>query len=98
MVSHTPLFSIPYPAIIQDFLRAIFDVVTFDPFNSATYLEIIFELKDVNDYDAYNDRYEFVGYNTSNFVYSIGPPIFVLMFNISLVFIYLLIPNSKFTM
>ncbi|CDW77305.1 UNKNOWN [Stylonychia lemnae] len=95
LVSHTPLFSIPYTAEILIFLKAVFTVVTFDPFNSSQHLQKIFQLRPVDEYEDFNDRFEFLGYDNSNFIYLIGPPILLLIFNIGLILIFALIRLVK---
>lgn len=61
--------------------------MTFDPFNSQYFLQIIFQIEDEDNYPPYNDRFDFLGYNSSNFIYLIGPPIFVFMFYLACLFI-----------
>ncbi|CDW82428.1 UNKNOWN [Stylonychia lemnae] len=95
LVTHTPLFKIPYSANILNFLRALFSVVNFDVIGTEMILEKVFDLQSSDDYTPYNDNFTFLGYDNSNFIYLIGFPILILIMNILLTIFYLLISRIK---
>eukprot|EP00347_Sterkiella_histriomuscorum_P016053 403354665 len=90
LASHTPLFTINYSAEVNEFLKAIFDVSTFDPIESNQYIQRVFKLEDIENYPPYNDRFEFTGYDSSNFLYLLGgfPVLFIFKYLLILI-IYL---------
>eukprot|EP00347_Sterkiella_histriomuscorum_P007056 403350417 len=94
-VTHSPLFSIPFSANILNFLQAIFHVVNFDLMETQNQLMGIFNLKDVEEYEPYNIRFQFIGYDNSNFLYLIGAPLLFLAINLALVLVYHLISRIQ---
>eukprot|EP00347_Sterkiella_histriomuscorum_P007200 403349876 len=88
LVTHTPLFSIPYTANILNFLQSIFQVVNFDLFNIQDILQQIFQLESPDYYDPYNIRFQFIGYDNSNFMYLIGAPLIFFFLDIILALLF----------
>lgn len=95
LITHTPLFSIPYTQRIFIFLKAFFSIATFDVINSADILQVIFGLHSPDDYPPYNSRFDFLGYNSCNFVYLIGPPMFYFFYFVLMSLIYFVLFKSK---
>ncbi|CDW89609.1 UNKNOWN [Stylonychia lemnae] len=81
--AHTPLFSIGYPGHVLIFIQALFSIINLDIFNVAKDLKNFFKLKAIDEYSEYNDRFAFLGYDNSNFIYLIGMPIFFLIIYLS---------------
>jgi len=71
-------------------------VITFDPVDSDLYLEKTFDLQDEDDYEPFNDNFEFLGYESSNFIYLIGMPIFHIFLYIILCVLYVILKRLKF--
>ena len=78
------------------FFKAIFSVITFDFYDTNPKLQKVFGLKDDSDYPAYNDRFDMLGYSTSNTLYNIGMPIFFILFYLAILTIYLTILKLPF--
>eukprot|EP00347_Sterkiella_histriomuscorum_P002815 403366702 len=91
LISHTPLFKIAYSTIILRFIKAMFSVVNFDMFDASAQLQVIFGLDDIEVYPAYNTYFEYLGYDNSNFLYLIGPPIITVFIYLGILLIYLII-------
>lgn len=72
LVLHLPLFNLPMPANLILFMQALFDVITFDFFNTEYFSSLIFGLEDTDNYPPYNDNFDFIGYSTNNFLYNMG--------------------------
>ena len=85
LISHTPLFRIPYTASILSLLHSQFSVVNFDTFQGSEALQKMFDLKDSSAYPPLDDYFEYMEYNTSNFIYILGFPFLVLLGYLSLV-------------
>eukprot|EP00347_Sterkiella_histriomuscorum_P013197 403365639 len=96
LITHTPLFNIPYTSEIMILFKAVITVTTFDPFNSSDYLKIIFNLQDVDSYEPYNYRFEFLEYSSSNFVYLIGPPFFFLLTYFAMMIFHFLLKQFSY--
>ena len=56
----------------------------------------IFQLKDPEEYPPYNDKFDFLGYSTSNFIYNIGTPLYMVMLFLLYLFVYLIIWKIEF--
>jgi hypothetical protein len=66
-------------------------VITFDFYNTNPKLQNVFGLKDDSDYAAYNDRFDLLGYSTSNTLYNVGMPVFFILFYLVLLTTYLIV-------
>lgn len=91
LISHTPLFKIPFSASILLFLKSLFMLITFDPIETNSYLEVIFDLQDEEEYPPYNANFEFLGYESSNFIYLLGTPIFGIFIYAFLIILYIVL-------
>lgn len=54
-----------------------------DFFDFSPKLQAIFSLPDDSTYEAYNDRFDLLGYSTTNTVYNLGMPVFYLMWYVA---------------
>ena len=90
LVTHTPLFLIPYSAIILTYLQTLFTIVNFDIFNSADNLQTLFQLEEVEYYNSYNEVFTFMGYDNSSFIYIVGFPVFVLLLYLCFIPVFLI--------
>jgi hypothetical protein len=79
LIVHLPLFSINFPPNVIAFFKALINIVTFDFYNLNPKLEALFTLPSDSSYTAFNDRFDFMGYSTTNSLYNIGLPVFYLM-------------------
>ncbi len=96
LISHTPLFMIPYTSKILLFLKSLFLLITFDPVNSESMLDTMFRVKgNEESYPSFNFRFDFLGHDNSNFIFLIGMPMLFLYVNLVLVVFYLLISRIK---
>ncbi|CDW89601.1 UNKNOWN [Stylonychia lemnae] len=91
LVTHTPLFTIQYTANIWIFLKILFDIVNLDFYNAELLLQNIFQLKSSDNYESYNDRFAFLGYDNSNFIQLIGSPMLFLLYYVALGFLLLIV-------
>jgi hypothetical protein len=91
IILHIPLFSLTFPPNLMTFFKAIFDVITFDIFDMNPKLQYIFSLKDVSEYPAYNERFDMLGYSSSNTIYNVGMPVFFIIIYVGLLFLYLIV-------
>lgn len=69
----------------------MFNVVNFDLFDASAILEVIFGLEPSDTYLPYNDYFEELGYDNSNFIYLIGPPVLSVIFYLFLLLLYVII-------
>lgn len=90
LILHVPLFSIDLPANAQYFLQTLFNVVTFDFLDTNPKIQYLFQLRDPEEYPAFNDRFDFLGYSTTNSLYNIGLPVFFIMLYMGMLSFYLL--------
>ena len=79
LILHVPLFTILLPPNVMTFFQALIKVVTMDFFDMSLKLQAIFSLPDESTYEAYNDRFDLLGYSTTNTIYNLGMPVFYLM-------------------
>ncbi len=85
---HIPLFKIALPPNILTFFQALFNVMTFDFFNTSDVLQRMFSLRGESAYPAFNERFEFLGYGTTNVIYNMGLPMFFIMGYLLLLCLY----------
>lgn len=64
--------------------------------NASEDLQIMFDLKTEDDYPPYNDKFELLGYSTSNSMINIGTPMFMMMAYFALMLIYFIIYKLPF--
>jgi hypothetical protein len=57
----------------------------------------VFGLKDDSDYAAYNDKFDMLGYSTSNTLYNVGMPVFFILFYLVLLTTYLVVMRMPWT-
>lgn len=89
--THVSLLSINLPPNILDFLSSLFNIVTFNFIDVPSYLQYIFFLSNPSAYPQYNESFNFLGYNGSNWLYNIGMPIFIIISYFGFIVIYLLL-------
>lgn len=90
-ILHIPLLSITLPPNMMTFFQTLFNVITFDFYDTSPKLQYVFSLKDESDYTAYNDRFDMLGYSTSNTLYNVGMPVFFILFYLVLLTTYLIV-------
>ena len=65
--------------------------MTFDPVKSDKILAKIYHLDKSEAYSPYNERFDFLGYESSNFIHVIGTPILFMKVYALLSLVYLFI-------
>jgi hypothetical protein len=91
LVTHTPLFDINLPANLQLFLTTIFSVVNFDILAPSSVLRVVFDLAHEDEYEPYNENFELLGYDNSNFIYLVGSPlIYIAIYVVGVVFYFIM--------
>ena len=83
LILHVPLFTILLPPNVMSFFQALINVVSMDFFDFSPKLQAIFSLPDDSTYEAYNDRFDLLGYSTTNTIYNLGMPLFYLMWYVA---------------
>ena len=95
-ILHVPLFSMSLPANIMIVFQALFNMITFDYIDTNDKLKAVFGLSDASDYPAYNDKFDMLGYSTTNTLYNIGLPIFMMLVYFSLLIVYLVLQKLPY--
>jgi hypothetical protein len=90
-ILHVPLLSIPLPPNVMTFFKALFNVITFDFINTDPKIQAVFALKDDDSYPPYNDKFDLLGYSTSNTLYNVGLPVFGILLYFGLLLLYLIV-------
>ncbi len=70
--------------------------MTVDPVQSDFILVSIYHLESSDKYPPYNDRFDFLGYESSNFIHLIGTPLLFMKFYIFLCLLYLALSKCKY--
>lgn len=78
-----PLFTILLPPNVMSFFKALINVVSMDFFDLSPKLQAIYRLPEDSTYEAYNDRFDLLGYSTTNTIYNLGMPMFYLMWYVA---------------
>ncbi|CDW88273.1 UNKNOWN [Stylonychia lemnae] len=91
LISHTPLFNIQYPIHVKIFIQALFSILNLDIFDVEKDLQVIFDLKENDDYPEYNELFTFLGYDNSNFIYLIGLPIIFILIYTALILAFFIL-------
>ena len=82
LIFHTSLLRIPYSANFMTMIKAMISILRFDLFDASGILEYTFHLRDKSFYQAYDESFSPLSYDSSSFIYLLGTP---------LVFFYILI-------
>ncbi len=69
--------------------------MTFDPVSTGLILESIYQLEESDSYLPYNNRFNFLGYESSNFIHLIGTPILIMKIYGILCLFYLFLSYFK---
>jgi hypothetical protein len=54
------------------FIRALFALITLEALSGEEVIQIMFGLKESESYEPYNNHFDDLGYDSSNFLYLIG--------------------------
>ena len=60
------------PANSCTFLAQLMKILTFDIFDISSFHKKLYSLKDPDAYPPYNDNFEMMTYDNSNFIYNMG--------------------------
>jgi hypothetical protein len=83
LILHVPLFTILLPPNVMSFFQALINVVSMDFFDFSPKLQAIFSLPADSTYEAFNERFDLLGYSTTNTIYNLGMPVFYMMWYVA---------------
>jgi hypothetical protein len=67
----------------MSFFQALINVVSMDFFDFSPKLQAIFSLPADSTYEAFNERFDLLGYSTTNTIYNLGMPVFYMMWYVA---------------